>query len=460
MYVPQSQISPLDTLKKLVACPSVSTDPSYEAGMEAAREVLVEKLTSMGLAVKCIRTPLHPIILAKREGDSNWPHVVVYGHYDVQPADPVELWKTPPFEPTVRDGRLYGRGAADNKGPLMVHISAIEQVLKENPNLPLRITMLIEGEEEIGSPSFLEFLQTHKDDLAGDFIFMSDTQSPTPDQLAITIGLRGLVALEIEMTGPNLDLHSGLHGGAIKNPIHALTELCASLHTGDGKVNIPGFYDDVADLKPWELDAFRQYKRDESQYLKFLGVPEFFLEPGYGPFEAIAFRPKLEINGIGGGYQGPGSKTIIPEKAFAKITVRLVPGQKAEKIAVLITETIKQRAPKGVRLNVKVHGAGDPYSIKPPFQGATPDLPNSMQRAFLALKSSAQKEFGHPPIFLREGGSVPIIALLKEVTGMDSLMLGLFNPDSNLHAPNENMNLAVFEKGLRVCAEVYRVIAR
>ena len=451
---------PVSVLKDYIRFPSVSADTAFHDGMTGAREFVSDLLAGAGFSVETVETPLHPIILATRGGDPSWPHVVIYGHYDVQPPDPLDLWKSPPFEPEVRDGRLYGRGAADNKGPLLVHLSAVLRLLEEQPDLPLRITFLVEGEEEIGSPSFQPFLEKYRARLRADFVFLSDTGSPREDQIVITTGLRGILTFEIEITGPRGDLHSGIHGGAILNPIQAMADLCASLHDPDGRVNVPGFYDDVLDVEPWEREQLAMLGGDEKAYAEFLGVSGFHTPSGFSPFEAVRFQPTLEFNGIGGGYQGEGSKTIIPARAFAKISCRLVPNQTPEKIADLVMKTIRERTPAGVKLDIKPGHGGSPYLVVPPRRPNTPAGQNPvLARAFDAAEAAITRSFGKPPLYLREGGSVPIIAKLQSVLGLDSLMIGLFLPEDNLHAPNESFHLGVMERGIEVSKTVLEGIA-
>jgi len=342
---------PVEKLKEFIRFPSVSTDPKFGEGMRGAQKFVSDLLGSMGFKVEVVKTDVHPIILASRGGDPKWPHVVIYGHYDVQPADPLNLWKTPPFEPTIIGNRIYGRGAADNKGPLMTNIAAVARVLEENPSLALRITFLIEGEEEMGSPSFPAFLETHAERLReADFVYLSDTALPNEKQVVITCGLRGLALLDLHVTGARVDLHSGLHGGVLMNPIQALAEICASLHAPDGRVNVPGFYDGVLPVEPWERTELSKLQGDGNAYMDFLGIDAFYTVPGFSPFEAVRFQPTLEFNGIGGGYQGEGTKTVIPSKAFVKISCRLVPNQKPDRIKELVMEAIRARAPKGVKI--------------------------------------------------------------------------------------------------------------
>jgi acetylornithine deacetylase/succinyl-diaminopimelate desuccinylase-like protein len=451
---------PVEQLKEFVRHPSVSTDSKYREGMRGAQEFVSGLLRSLGFAVEVVKTNLHPIILAQRVGDPAWPHVIIYGHYDVQPPDPLSLWRTPPFEPTERDGRLWGRGTADNKGPLMVHLTAVGRLLEKHPDLPLRITFVIEGEEETGSPSFLPFLQAYKDRLKADLVFLSDTGIPREDQVVITCGLRGLVLFDIEVTGARTDLHSGLHGGVLRNPIQALAELCATLHTPDGRVNIPGFYDDVLDVEPWERDELLRLGTREDEYREFLGIPAFHAPPGYTPFEAVRFLPTLEFNGIGGGYQGEGSKTVIPSKAFVKISCRLVPNQTPEKIRPLLYAALRARMPADVTFRIIDQHDAIPYIVVPPSRSNTPaNQPALLARAFRAVDTAVTAVFGRAPLYLREGGSIPIIADIKRVLGLDSVLLGLFLPEDNLHAPNESFNLNVMQKGTAVSERVLAALA-
>ena len=452
---------PVEKLKEFIRHPSVSTDPSFKAGMAGAKDFVAGILASIGFEVEVVNTDMHPLVLARRQGRPEWPHVIIYGHYDVQPVDPVALWKTKPFEPTEIDGRLYGRGAADNKGPLMVHIAAVAQLLERNPKLPLRITFMIEGEEEMGSPSFPAFLDRYKEELAqADFVFLSDTGIPSENQVVVTCGLRGLMLFDLEVTGSRGDLHSGLHGGVIRNPIQAIAELCASLHHADGRVNIPGFYEDVLEVEPWERQELAKLDTSEEQYRQFLGVPSFHTPPGFTPFEAVRFLPTLEFNGIGGGYQGEGTKTVIPSKAFVKISCRLVPNQDPRRIRERVYQAIADRMPKDVTYRLVDQHQGIPYIVVPPGRSNTPpDQSPILARAFGALDASVAEVFGRQPLYLREGGSVPIIADIKRVLRLDSMMLGLFLPEDNLHAPNESFNLRVMRKGIEVSQKVLAAVA-
>ncbi len=452
---------PVEKLKEFVRHASVSTDPTAKAGMAGARDFIAGLLAEIGFKVEVVATALHPVILAERAAPAGCPHVIIYGHYDVQPADPLNLWSSPAFEPEVRDGRIYGRGTADNKGPLLTHVTAVARLLAERPDLPLRITFMIEGEEEMGSPSFPKFLNDYRDRLKqADLVLLSDTGSPDADQIVITCGLRGLVLSEVRVTGPRTDLHSGLHGGVLRNPIQAVAELCASLHSPDGRVNIPGFYDDVLEVEQWERDELKRLGGDEEAYRKFLGIPAFHPTAGYTPFECTRYLPTLEFNGIGGGYQGEGSKTVIPSKAFVKISCRLVANQDPVKIRALLHKTIAERMPKDVTFEIIEQHNAVPYVVVPPDRPNTPaDQRPALAATFRAADRAIAEVFGKAPIYLREGGSVPIIADIKRELGLDSVMIGLFLPEDNLHAPDESFHLGVMEKGIRASMRILADLA-
>ncbi|MDQ8193755.1 M20/M25/M40 family metallo-hydrolase [Coraliomargarita sp. SDUM461004] len=453
--------NPVEVLKDYIRFASVSTDPAYAEGMAGAREYASRLLTELGFTVEVVETELHPILLADRIGSPDWPHVVIYGHYDVQPADPFALWTDEPFEPTERDGRLYGRGAADNKGPTIVHMAALSRVLKANPDLPLNITYVIEGEEEIGSPSMPKFFDQYAERLSqADFMLVSDTGSPNTEQIVITTALRGLVDFEIKVRGPKGDLHSGIHGGAVYNPLQALMEICASLHNTDGSVNVPGFYDDVVPVFDWEREELKRYPETVESYRKMLDVPAFYPANGLGPLEAVRFGPTLEFNGIGGGYQGEGSKTVIPSEAFAKITCRLVANQDPVKLQAQLIATIQERCPEGVRVSFRDGGIAEAYYVVPPERPNTPAQQSpALARAFKAADAAIANQFGKPPIYLREGGSIPVIADFKKRAGLDALMIGLFTPVDNLHAPDESFSLWLMDNAIRAFEQIIKDIA-
>ncbi len=444
-------------LLEYVRCSSVSTDPNARAGMEAARRFAADQLGSLGFSVEEVATPLHPILLGRRGHEHpEWPHLLVYGHYDVQPADPLDLWSSPPFEPVVRGDRVFGRGTADNKGPQVVHMEALRLALRENPDLPLRLTYLIEGEEEIGSPSFARFLHDYREDLKADFVLVSDSGSPSVDQITVTTALRGMFGLEVELTGPSKDLHSGVHGGAVVNPIRALFELCGTLHLPDGRINVPGFYDDVLPVEDWETEELKRLPLSESDYRSFLGVEHLAAHPGFSPLQSIRFAPTLEFNGVGGGFQGEGSKTVIPSRAFAKITCRLVPNQDPTRLLAALESALRERCPKGIELKLRGFGAGLPYLVVPPGKpNSDPTLNPRLAEAFARVDKGITSRFGKRPLYLREGGSIPIIADLKKIVGLDSLMVGLFTPEDNLHAPDESFSLKVMERAIPLFRDLF-----
>lgn len=454
-------MDPLKTLSEYARFPSVSTDSAYAEGMAQARDYATALLAQLGFQVEAVETARHPILFAERHGNPDWPHVVLYGHYDVQPADPFELWTSPAFEPTVRNGRLYGRGTADNKGPTIVHMSALARVLEAHPDLPLNLTYVIEGEEEIGSPSMPEFFDRYGERLAkADCLLVSDTGSPNTEQLVITTGLRGLVDLELKLRGPARDLHSGIHGGAVCNPLQALAEICASLHNPDGSVNVPGFYDDVLPLYAWERAELERYPETEESYRALLDVPAFAPANGLSPLEAVRFGPTLEFNGLGGGYQGEGSKTVIPSEAFAKITCRLVAAQDPEKIQDAVIAAIEARCPAGVQCSIRRGGVAAAYLVVPPGRENTPaEQSPVLARAFGAAHDAITSNFGKAPLYLREGGSIPVIADFKARAGLDAVMIGLFTPLDNLHAPDESFDLGLMERAVTAFEDIFKSLA-
>lgn len=452
----------VEVVKEYVRFPSVSADPAFADGVKGTYEFLAALLNKAGAKAEIVPTSGNPVVVGRFNADKKtFPHIVVYGHYDVQPVDPIELWETPPFEPVVRGGRIYGRGTADNKGPHAVSVVALANLLARRPDLPLRVTFVFEGEEEIGSTHFGEFLESRKDELSeGDFVLLSDTSSPSADEVAITIGLRGMVGLELNVFGPNSDLHSGLHGGAVVNPLQALMEVCASLHNPDGSVNVPGFYDGAIAPAQWERDEFARFPQSEDEYRKSLGVDALYRQPGYNSLECARFAPTLEFNGVGGGYQGVGSKTIIPAKAFAKITCRLVPGQKPEDVRRKVSETILARMPDGVRAVIKPMQGNPAYFVCPPNRPNTPaDMNPALARAFEAAEKIITEKFGNPPICTREGGSIGIIEDFRKTAGMDSLMIGFFTADSKIHAPNESADISMLEKGVSTYEAIFESCA-
>ncbi len=431
-------------LKELLAIPSVSTYSHHRSDVRRAAEWVLNHCKRIGLDARLHDTGGHPVITAVRCPHSDRPTLLIYGHYDVQPVEPEEEWNTAPFQPTVRDGFIYARGASDDKGQFFTYLKALEVVLATKGDLPINVKILAEGEEEIGSPHLDAFLRKSRDTLKADAIAISDGAQFSETVPAITYGLRGLSYLELFVQGPRTDLHSGSFGGIAPNPIHALVTLLAQLKNPDGTIAIPGFYDAVAPLEPWEREAMRALPFDEDKLKTYLGLSFLCEEPGYNALESKTARPTLDINGIWGGFSGEGAKTVIPAKAGAKVSMRLVPHQKPQEIAELFTRYVMQLCPKEVQLQVKaLHGA-DPVLV-------SRDLPQ-VQAAARAI----EKGFGVPPVFIREGGSIPIVNLFREVLGLEAILLmGWGRPDDGAHAPNERFALKDFKNGIRSAAALF-----
>ena len=429
-----------------VRFPSVSADVARKPDVVACATWLRDYCERAGLHAKLCSTLGNPVILAKtrRSRSSRRAHFVVYGHYDVQPPDPLELWKTPPFEPTIKGRSLLGRGASDNKGQHLAHLQAVEGYLKTGTELPCDLTFLIEGEEEVGSKNLGKFLKQHQADLRCDAVVISDTSMPSPRHPALIYALRGLATLEVKLIGPSRDLHSGMYGGSVQNPAMALCQLLAQLHDKDGSVTIPGFYDDVLQLSADERTQLARLPFQEREYRRFLGVPQLFGERGYTPIEQRSARPTLEINGLTSGYQGEGSKTIVPSWANVKLTMRLVPNQKPKAILKLVQNHLRRICLPTVRLQMKCSCAAEPYIVSPQNVHAQAGL-RALKRAFNA-----------EPVLMRDGVSIPIIGDFKRILRADSLLLGLGLPDDNLHAPNEKFSLDNFAKGRLLSAHLWQ----
>lgn len=438
-YLKQNQPRFINELCDYLRFPSVSAQPQHRPDMQACAEWVVRHCQQIGLDARVCPTAGHPIVLAKtppaKSNGKRRPRFLVYGHYDVQPPEPFDLWKSPPFEPRIEGHSLFARGATDNKGQNFAHIKAVEAYLKTSTELPCDITFVIEGEEEVGSQSLANFLKEHHAELECDAVVISDTGMPTPRHPALTYALRGIAAFEITLRGPSRDLHSGIFGGTVDNPAMALCQLLAKLRDKNGRVAIPGFYDDVQPLSAFERKQFKRLPFKEAEFRKFLGVPELFGEHGYTSLEQRAARPTFEINGLTSGYQGEGSKTIVPAWARAKITTRLVPNQSPAHIIKLVSRHLKKLCPPTVRMDVEAGHAAEPYMVSPSSPHA--------QAALRALKSA----FGCEPVLMREGGSIPIVNDFKKILRADSLLLGLSLPDDNAHSPNEKFDLDNFAKG-------------
>jgi acetylornithine deacetylase/succinyl-diaminopimelate desuccinylase-like protein len=451
-YLKQNQSRFVDELCQYVRFPSVSAQPQHRQDLEACAQWITGHCHGIGLEARLCPTGGHPVVVAKTppavSPGRRRPHFVVYGHYDVQPPEPFELWTSPPFEPRIENGSLFARGACDNKGQHLAHLKAVEAYLKTGTELPCDLTFVIEGEEEVGSSSLAPFLREHRPELECQAIVISDTGMPSPKHPALTYGLRGVAAFEIVLHGPNRDLHSGIFGGTVDNPAMALARMLAGLRDKHGRIAIPGFYDDVEALSAYERKQMARLPFNERQYKKLLGVPELFGERGYTPIEQRSARPTLEINGLTSGYQGEGSKTIVPAWARAKITLRLVPNQTVARSVELVRRHLKKICPPTVRMEFKPGHGGDPYFVSPTgplAQGAT-----------RALRDAFQCE----PVALREGGSIPIVNDFKKILRADSIMLGLALPDDNAHSPNEKFSLDCFAKGQLMSAYLWQELGK
>jgi len=435
-YIKTNEQRFLDELFELLRIPSVSADSKYKQDVARAAEFIKTKLIEAGAdKVEVCPTAGHPIVYGEKIIDPKKPTVVVYGHYDVQPADPVNLWTTPPFEPVVRNGKIYARGSCDDKGQVYMHIKAFELMMRTN-TLPCNVRFMIEGEEEVGSANLGDWIKANKSRLTGDIILISDTSIVANDIPSIEAGLRGLSYVEVEVTGPNRDLHSGVYGGAVANPIQVLCEMIASMKDENQHITIPGFYDKVLELSKTEREDLNRTPFDLDEYKKDLGVEDVLGEKGYTTLERTGIRPTLELNGIWGGYTGEGSKTVLPSKAFAKISMRLVPNQSSDEITKLFADHFKKIAPKSVKVEVRPHHGGEPV--------VTP----TDSVAFKAASMAMEQTFGKKPIPTRGGGSIPIVALFEKELSLKSVLMG-FGLDSDLiHSPNENYGLFNFYKGI------------
>jgi acetylornithine deacetylase/succinyl-diaminopimelate desuccinylase-like protein len=430
--------------------PSVSAQPQHKKDLHACAGWLADHCRQIGLTAEVHATKGHPIVVARtpREKNSRRPHFVVYGHYDVQPPEPLDLWKSPAFEPRVIGREIFARGSTDNKGQNFAHLKAVEAYLKTGTPLPCDLTFVIEGEEEVGSENLSSFLNQNRRALDCQAVVISDTGMPGLKYPALTYSLRGIVAFEITLHGPARDLHSGVFGGAVENPAMALARLLAGVRDDKGRIKIPGFYDGVEKLSKFERQQAARYPLKDAQLKKLLGSPQLFGEHGFTPTEQRSSRPTFEINGLTSGYQGAGSKTIVPSWARAKITCRLVPNQNPEHVRKAVVAHLKKNCPPTVRLEIEAGHGAEAYFVLPTGAPA--------RAALRAL----EKAFGHPPILMREGGSIPIVNEFKKILGADSLLLGLGLPDDNAHSPNEKFNLDCFEKGQLMSAYLWQELSR
>ncbi len=426
----------LEELLELLRIPSVSARSEHKEDMIRCAEAVKQRLIEAGAdTVTVYPTAGHPVVYGEKIIDPAKPTVLVYGHYDVQPADPLELWHSGPFEPVIKDGRIYARGSADDKGQFYMHVKAMETMVKTG-SMPGNIKFIIEGEEEVGSPNLATFVKEHKELLKADVILISDTAMLSMENPSIDIGVRGLSYIEVEVTGPSRDLHSGVYGGAVANPITMLAKMIAGCHDTNNHITIPGFYDDVLDCSAEERAKMAQAPFSEAEYKSDLGVTELWGEKGYSTNERTGIRPTLEVNGIWGGYTGEGAKTVLPSKAFAKISCRLVPNQSSKKITEKILDYFKSIAPAGVTVKAEEHHGGEPYM--------TPIDSSAYQAAAKAIATT----FGKEPIPVRGGGSIPICALFEKELGLKIVFMGFGLDSDNLHSPNEKYDLYNFYKGI------------
>ena len=436
-YINSNREKYVEELKDFLRIPSISTSAANKSDMLTAAEFVSSKLREAGMEnVKIIETKGHPLVYADWLKAPGKPTVLVYGHYDVQPVDPINLWDSPPFEPTIKDGKIYARGATDDKGQMYMHIKSVEAYFKTVGKLPLNVKFIIEGEEEIGSGNLDEFVNKNQEMLKCDSVLISDTSLYGPGIPTLTYGLRGLCYMEVVVTGPNRDLHSGTFGGGVDNPINVLAEMISKLKDSNGKIKIPGFYKDVVNLTKKERENFKRLPFSEKQYAKALGFKELKGEKGYTTLERVWARPTLDCNGIFGGFTGEGAKTVLPSKATAKISMRLVPNQDPKKIAKLFTSYINKIAPKTVKVAIS------------DLHGAYPIATSLDDKATLSAAAAIAKVFGKKTVFMREGGSIPIVVSFAKKLKAAPVLMGMGLNTENLHSPNEHFNLNHFQLGI------------
>ena len=444
---PDRQKAYLDDLKTLLSIPSVSTDPARKQEVRRCAEEVARQMREAGLQdVALMDTAGHPVVFGQHLVNPELPTALIYGHYDVQPEDPIDLWTSPPFEPTERDGKLYARGATDDKGQFLCHIKAIATLLADTGTLPINVKVIIEGEEEIGSPHLAPFLETNKELLASDVLVVSDSAMFAPGQPSLVYALRGLAFIQIDLKGADSDLHSGVFGGAVPNPGMELARILAQLKDENERVTVPGFYDDVADLTPEERQAYAELPFDQEEFRSGLNVAGLSGETGYSPLEQRTARPTLEINGMLCGYTGPGSKTVLPSRAMAKISCRLVPNQNPKKIAELLEKHVRSLCSPNVDIEITSRHGGHPW-ITPP------DHP-----ALEAAAEAVRQVYGKEPVRVREGGSIPIVVDFQNILGLPGILLGFGLNDENLHAPDEHFRIENFYKGIELSAELLKAL--
>jgi acetylornithine deacetylase/succinyl-diaminopimelate desuccinylase-like protein len=428
--------------------PSVSTDQKYADKVRDCANWVSQKLEKIGLESKVMPTKGHPIVWARNKHRSGRPTVLLYGHYDVQPPDPLELWESPPFEPVLKNGYVFARGATDNKGQIFAHILGLQETIEKNKDLPVNLNVVIEGEEEVGSQNLGKFLTDNKDALKCDVVLVSDTGMIAPKTPTISYGLRGVTALEIKVTGPKMDLHSGIFGGAVANPATALARMLATLHDANGHIAVPGFYDDVVPLQDWEREMWKKLPIDaDAEILGETKSPDLFGEKGFSTLERIWARPTAEINGMGSGYQGPGTKTVLPSHAMAKLTFRLVPNQSGDKIVDLVKKHLQKNLPPGVTAEM-VSGHSGPWY-----------LTDANSKFMKAAQSALKKAFNKDVALIREGGSIPIVSDFRSILGVETLLIGLALANCRAHSPNENFPLENLEAGIRMNQAVLQELA-
>jgi len=438
----------LEDFYSFLRFPSVSTDEKFAGKVRDCAEWLSKKLEVVGLESKLVPTAGHPVVWARNKHRTDRPTVLIYGHYDVQPPDPLELWDSPPFEPVLKNGYVFARGATDNKGQILSHIVGIRETLQKDGDLPVNVDLVIEGEEEVGSQNLGKFLNDNRGALKCEVVLVSDTGMIAPRTPTLSYGLRGVAALEIKVTGAKMDLHSGIFGGAVANPAAALARLLATLHDQNGHIAVQGFYDDVAPLQQWERDAWKKLPIDpDSEMLEETGAPVLFGEAGFSTLERIWARPTAEINGMGSGYQGPGTKTVLPSHAMAKLTFRLVPNQNGDAIIDLVKKHLQKNLPPGVTVEMRSGHHGPWYLTDPHSKFG--------QAAQRALK----KAFNKDTALIREGGSIPIVSDFRKILGVETLLIGLALQDCRAHSPNENFPLENLEAGARMNQAVLRELA-
>jgi acetylornithine deacetylase/succinyl-diaminopimelate desuccinylase-like protein len=447
-YVTQNQEKFQSDLFRLLEIPSVSTDPERKGEVARCAEEVALQMRAAGLQqVAVMQTPGHPVVYGEWLGAPGAPTVLIYGHYDVQPEDPVDLWTSPPFQPTVRDGKVFARGATDDKGQVIAHVKAVEALIQSEGKLPVNVKFIIEGEEEIGSRNLAPFLEKNKAMLGADVLVISDSAMFAPGQPSIVYGLRGLAYVQVELKGADSDLHSGVFGGAVPNPGFELCKLVAQLKDDKGRILVPGFYDKVVDLSAQEREDYAKLPFDNEAFRQELNVPGLSGEEGWTPLEQRSGRPTLEINGMLCGWTGPGAKTVLPSKAMAKISCRLVPNQDPEEIARLLEEHIRAIAPPTVECNVMSLHGGKPW--------ITPREHPALDCANRAVKTV----FGRDALFVREGGSIPIVVDFQNILGLPGLLVGFGLNSENLHAPDEHFDLGNYAKGIELSAELLRELA-